>query len=238
MDDARGERPVRPSLAGMESQIADVRRRLDVLRAGIRRGVLSHRRLLAALLMGTAVLAGLRAVAPPAPPTVAVLVAAEDLPAGRVLTSDDLLEVPWAEGTEPSGAVEDPVGDTLASPVRRGEPLTDVRLVGPGLLRAGADEVALPVRIPDAQSVGLLEVGDRIDLVAGDPASHEPVGTTVARGVLVLALPSGGSAGSAATGPIGPAGSGRLVVVALTPEVAESVVGHAARGLLAVALSK
>ena len=224
----------------MESQIADVRRRIAVLRGGVRRGVLSHRRLLAALLLGSAVLAGLRAVAPPAPPTVAVLVAAEDLPAGRVLSPDDLLEVAYAEGTAPAGAVADPVGDTLASPVRRGEPLTDVRLVGPGLLRSGSGEVALPVRIPDAESVGLLEVGDRIDLVVGDPASSEPVGTTVARGALVLALP-GGSVSPRAMGPGGaggPSGSGRLVVLAVTPEVAETVVGHAARGLLAVALTK
>lgn len=225
----------------MESQIADVRRRIAVLRGGARRGVLSHRRLLAALLLGAAVLAGLRAVAPPAPPTVAVLVAAEDLPAGRVLTRDDLLEVPYADGTEPSGAVVDPVGDTLASPVRRGEPLTDVRLVGPGLLRSGSDEVALPVRIPDAESVGLLEVGDRIDLVVGDPASSEPAGATVARGVLVLALPTGGGmspGGAGSAPPGGPAGGGRLVVLAVTPEVAETVVGHAARGLLAVALTR
>lgn len=224
----------------MESQLADVRRRLVSLRAAVRRGVLSRRRLLAALLLGSAVLAGLRAVMPPAPPTVAVVVAADDLPAGRVLGPGDLVEVAYAEGTAPSGAVDDPVGDTLASPVRRGEPLTDVRMVGPGLLRVGSDEVALPVRIPDAQSVGLLEVGDRVDLVAGDPASSEPVGTTVARGALVVALPASGDVAPGGMGPgaMGAAGSGRLVVLALTPDVAETVVGHAARGLLAVALTR
>ena len=46
----------------------------------LRRRVLLHRRLLAALCVGAAVLAGLQAAAPPPPATVAVWTAARDLP--------------------------------------------------------------------------------------------------------------------------------------------------------------
>ena len=64
---------------------------------------------------------------------------------------------------------DDPVGEVLAAPLRAGEPVTDVRLVG-----ARADDgqpglVAVPVRLPDPGMVALLDVGDRIDVVATDP---------------------------------------------------------------------
>ena len=57
----------------------------------------------------------------------------------------------------PAGALRDVtalLGRVLAAPVRRGEPITDVRLVGPSLLGATtAGLVAVPVRIADAGRV-------------------------------------------------------------------------------------
>jgi len=156
----------------------------------VRRTVLRRRRLLAVLCTVGAVAAGLRATAPPAPPTVDVLVAARDLPAGAVLAKDDLMSVALPPDTVPAGVLTDTgdaTGAILAAALRAGEPVTDVRLVGPGLANAATGTVAVPVRLSDAAQVGLLEVGDEIDLLATDPEARST--ETVASGVLVLAVP-------------------------------------------------
>jgi len=156
----------------------------------VRRTVLRRRRLLAVLCTVGAVAAGLRATAPPAPPTVDVLVAARDLPAGAVLAEDDLMNAALAPDTVPAGVLTDTgdaTGAILAAALRAGEPVTDVRLVGPGLANAATGTVAVPVRVSDAAQVGLLEVGDEIDLLATDPEARST--ETVASGVLVLAVP-------------------------------------------------
>ena len=167
-----------------------LRPRLGAARLAIRRTLLLRRRLLAAVLTGVAALAALQATAAPAPPSDLVVAAARDLDAGTVLTADDLTRVAFADGTVPSGAMTtgEAVGRTLAAPLRRGEPVTDVRLVGAGLLRGYDDLVAVPVRIPDADAVALLKVGDRVNLLATDPRGG---GTdTVAVDVPILALPA------------------------------------------------
>ena len=78
-----------------------------------------------------------------------------------------------AAGAGPSGAlasVADLPGRPLAGPVRAGEPLTDVRLLGPALLDAlpgdAEERVAVPVRLADAGVTQLLAVGDRVDVLA------------------------------------------------------------------------
>ena len=184
-------------------QLAD--RRLTRILRRVRRAVLARRRLLAALLTGVAVAAGVQAATAPPPPSVGVLTAARDLPAGAVLGSDDLVTVDFAPGSVPTGATRDAVGRTLAAPVRRGEPVTDVRLLGPALTAGTPELTAVPVRLPDAGMVELLEVGDRIDLIATDP--HGAGASVVATGVPVLALPSGSAETDASGQP------GGLVVV-------------------------
>lgn len=149
--------------------------------------MLRRRRLLAALCALLAVWAGLRATAAPAPPRVAVTVAAHDLGAGAVLRSSDLTTVAFAPGTVPSGHIRDPVGRQLAGPIRRGQPITDTALVGASLVRDRPDLIALPVRLPDTAMAELLWVGDEIDLVAADPQGGPAA--TVARDAVVLALP-------------------------------------------------
>jgi len=156
----------------------------------VRRTVLRRRRLLAVLCTVGAVAAGLRATAPPAPPTVDALVAARDLPAGAVLAEDDLMSVALPPDTVPAGVLTDTgdaTGAILAAALRAGEPVTDVRLVGPGLANAATGTVAVPVRLSDAAQVGLLAVGDEIDLLATDPEAR--ITETVASGALVLAVP-------------------------------------------------
>ena len=172
------------------SRVARVLRR-------VRRTVLARRRLLAALLTGVAVAAGVQSATAPPPPTVGVLTAARDLPAGTLIGSEDLVSVDFAPASVPAGAARDVVGQTLAAPLRRGEPVTDVRLVGPALTTGDPELTAVPVRLPDAAMVALLDVGDRIDLIGTDPQGSGA--SVVAAGVPVLALPdapedTGGSA--------------------------------------------
>lgn len=192
--------------------MSSIRDRLRAARRRVRRTVLARRRLLAALLTAAAVASGLHAVTSPPLATTPVLTASHDLPAGTVLAADDLEPTGFPAESVPSGASADPIGRTLAAPLRRGEPVTDVRLVGPGLTAAERDVVALPIRIPDAGAVELLTVGDRIDLIATDPQGSGA--QVVAADVPVLALPPTPEAGDAAATP-----GGLVVVGAASAEV-------------------
>lgn len=185
----------------------DLHRRWRDLRQATRRRLLRRRRLLALALLTVAILAALRALAPPPTPSTAVAVAAHDLPAGAVVDGSDLTEVHLPRDLVPSGLADAPVGRVLAGPLRRGEPVTDVRLTGPDLA-AGQPPgtVAQPVRLTDAGQVALLGTGDRIDLVTADPRSG--LARTLATDVAVLAVPPADQAAD-------PALPGRLVVLAV-----------------------
>lgn len=198
----------------------------------VRRAVLLRRRLLAAACLGVAVLAGLRTVAGPPAPTEPVLVAARNLPAGTVLDSGDLREARYAEGTAPDSGLtrEQATGRTLAAPVAAGEPVTGVRLVTPGLLDGYPGLVAVPVRIPDPDTVALLRVGDRIDLLATDPGGGGTV--LVASQVPVLALPQDPEDSSPMT--TSSVAAGRLVVIGTTAEMSEKVADASVRRFLTV----
>lgn len=210
----------------------DLRRRLATTRQGIRRAVLSQRRLLCALCLAGAVLAGLRAVAPTPPPTVSVAVAAHDLPAGSTITADDLTTVELPVGSAPDHASDTAyaLGRTVAGPVRRGEPVTDVRLVGATMLQGYPGMVAVPVRIPDDAAAALLRTGDRIDLLATDQRTGETelVGDDVP--VIALPRPSGPTQGFGSRG--------RLIVVATTSEMSEDVAAAAATLYLTATISR
>jgi Flp pilus assembly protein CpaB len=170
--------------------------------------VLARRRLLAALLTAVAVAAGIHAAASPPPSAVPVSVAARDLPAGTVLDADDLRTVGFAPGSVPDGLADDAAGRTLAAPLRSGEPVTDLRLVGPALTDGYPGLAAVPVRLPDAGMVDLLRVGDRVDLVSADPQGGGA--SVVATGVPVLAIPT-------PTDASGTGLTGRLVVIGAEP---------------------
>lgn len=188
------------------SRLSPARRRLRV----VRRHLLLRRRLLASLLTGVAVLAAVRAAAPPPPPTVAVPVAARDLPGGTVLADGDVRTERFPAATAPDDLATAAVGRVLAAPVARGEPLTAVRLVGPALAGARADQAVLPVRVSDAGVAALLRPGDEVDLLATDPASGET--RVLADDVTVLAVPAEAEASSGRSVP------GALVVVGVSPE--------------------
>jgi len=191
--------------------------------------VLARRRPLAALLAAGAVLAGVHELRPPLPETQAVLTAARDLPAGTTLRAEDLATVDYAADGAPTGLVHDAVGRVLAAPIRAGEPVTDVRLVGAPLAAAYPDRIAVPVRLPDAGMAALLRVGDRVDLVAADPqgtAAH-----VVATDLVVAALPAADEA--AADGL-----PGRLVVLAAPVTVREDLAQAAVTGFLTFTYSR
>ncbi|GHJ59109.1 hypothetical protein NOK12_16270 [Nocardioides sp. OK12] len=200
---------------------------------GVRRSLLARRRPLAALLSAVAVLAGLHVTTQPPPATVPVLVAARDLPGGAVLGPGDLVTVDFSPASVPEGLAEAPLGEVLAAPLARGEVVSRARLVGPGLAQSAPSGVAaLPVRLPDPEAVALLRVGDRIDLVATDPA--EGGSRVVALDVAVLALPPpDGAPGSAASGL-----SGRVVVLGVPAPVVTTISEAAARSFLSYAWAR
>jgi len=197
--------------------------------------VLAHRRLLAGLLTAAAVAAGLRTVAPAQPPTVPMTVAAHDLAAGETVSAADLTTTDVPPGAVPDGILTEAAGGVLASAVRRGEPITDARLVGASLTTAHPDLTALPVRLPDPAMAGLLEAGDRVDVyavaAAGDAAASSADARRVAGVVLVLAVaPQEDRGGSAAAG-LG----GRLVVVGVADDDVARLTAASVRSFLTFA---
>jgi Flp pilus assembly protein CpaB len=92
----------------------------ELLRAASRR-----RALLAAGLAAASVASGLSVVAPSTPPSAGVLTVTRDLPAGAVVTRDDVRRTAVPVRLRPAGALSRPaqaVGRLVAGPVRRGEP--------------------------------------------------------------------------------------------------------------------
>ena len=186
-----------------------------------------RRRLIAAGLAGLSLFCAYRVLQPPGTP---VLVAARDLRPGP-LRAGDLRTVSVA--SVPDGAIRaGDVGRTLAQPMRRGEPLTDVRLLSHGLVAAlPPGTVAVPVRIADADAVRLLSPGDTISVLAGgvqDPgvqsvqvpgaqSVQDLSAQEVAVRVPVLAIPESSS------------DHGALVVLATTTEQARRLAAAQSR---------
>jgi len=204
---------------------------MDLLRPvrRVHRRVLLHRRPLAALSAGAAVLLGLQAAQPPAPPTVTVWTASRDLDSGRELTADDLARTRVSPEAAPSAALDrgEALGRTLAAPMAAGEVLTDVRVVARGLLAGYPGHTAVPLRVTDGAVVPMLRVGDRVTVVAVDPDGRsEPV--SLVDGAPVVAVPRTGSGGIDGGQP------GRLLVVAVPSHTAVEVASRAAASYLSV----
>ena len=168
-------------------------------------------------------------------------VASRDLPVGTVLTAADLTDVSTDPANVPSDLAEAPLGERLAAPLRRGEPVTDVRLVGPELTEGHPDLVAVPVRLPDAEMAGLLHVGDTVDLYATDPATAETA--LVTTDTLILSLPQAAETSrddSMAQGKtdgfgVTNASAGRLVIVGVAENSVEDVTSAGVGGYLTFA---
>lgn len=197
----------------------------------LQRAIGRRRVLLASGLAAGAVATSLGVLAPRAEAGVPVLMAARDLAAGTALTPGDVRVVPLPGAAAPAGALRLPseaVGRVLAAPVRRGEPLTDVRLAGAGLLGTGRDgSVAVPVRVADAAAAALVTAGDRVDVLAAvTTPGGPPSAAVVASDAEVLAVPTA----------IADGGEGALVVLAATPEVARRLAAAAVSSRLSLTL--
>lgn len=200
----------------------------------LRRAASWHRRALAAGFAGIAVAAGIQALDPPDPVTVAVLAAARDLSPGVPLGADDLTTVARSPTTLPGGVLSpgaDVLGRVLAGPVRAGEILTDVRLVGAALVDGlPAGFVAAPVRVADAALAALVRPGDRVDVLATPVSAVEADWTTdvVGPDLMVLTVPEPVAAGAYT--------EGALLVLATTPQIAQTLASAAVTSRLSITL--
>ncbi|MBM7413748.1 MULTISPECIES: SAF domain-containing protein [Nocardiaceae] len=155
------------------------------------------RRMLAAALVGLAVVSTYRT--DPSRTEVSVVVTAADLAPGTSLTAADvtLTRVDsslLADGTLRS--VDDAVGRTVAGPVRSGEALTDVRLLGPRLASTtlpSGDARIVPIRLADPELAQLLRAGDVVDVVRAAPDDTSPSGVIAESATVVMvSAPSSG----------------------------------------------
>ena len=169
----------------------------------VRRFVLARRRLVAGLCAGLAVLAGLSAVKPAPPPTESVVVAVRDLASGTTLSADDVevRDVPADATASHAYADSDAVvGEVLGGPVRGGETITDMRLVGSDLLNGyPAGSTLATIRIADPESLWGVEVGTYVDIVGVD-AEEKGSGRILADGAQVVAIPTADEETSGITG--------------------------------------
>src|SRR4051794_5671935 len=199
----------------------------------IRRTVLARRRLLAGACAAIAVAAALQANAAPAPPRTMILTAARDLAGGGVVRPSDLHRTAFPPRSVPAGTratAAAAIGRTTTGPIRAGEAITDARLVTAALLKGYPGLVAVPVRIGDAGAVGLLRVGDRVDVLAADPQGRS-VAQVLGSDVPVLAIPSPEGETPGLT-------NGALVVLGV-PETSVRAVAQASVGsFLSVAVTR
>lgn len=201
--------------AGTHSEIALLRERAADL-------IQRHRRTAGAGLAALAMVLGVTAMRPQPPPSTQVWVAAHDLSGGAPLTADDLRAEQLPTADVPANALpgdHEPVGLVLGAPVRRGEPLTDLRILTINLVEASGapDDLAVSVRISDGPAtLALVKPGERISVIAaGDPTTG--VGGRahiVVQDVRVLAVPDH----------LSDSESG-LIIVAATPHEAKAIAG-------------
>ncbi|HEY2194253.1 MAG TPA: SAF domain-containing protein [Actinomycetospora sp.] len=159
---------------------------------GWRRAV-ALRRLAAAVLVVLAAVLAVAGAASPAVTGVPVVLARHDLAPGTAVGPDDVGVVPRAPEAVPGGALRaagDAVGRHLVGPVRAGEVLTDVRLLGPEAARASVgspDAAGVPLRLADPAVAALVRAGALVDVVGGAGAGGGS-GVVLARGARVLTV--------------------------------------------------
>ncbi len=155
-----------------------------------------------------------------------IVVAARDLAPGVELSAADLRLENRSAATVPDGSQSDlaaVMGATLAGPARRGEVITDVRLLGPRLAEstAGPDARIVPLHLADTALLDLIRSGDVVDVLAattsdtGADARPQVVATDA---VVVLVSEKQKGAGN---------GGDRVVLVAVDAHAANDVAAAA-----------
>ena len=132
-----------------------------------------------------------------------IVIAAEPLAYGAVVTADNVSEIPWYTSTLPEGAFATKADllnggrRTVLYPLKRGEPLLRSKVTGPGQrasLAAVLDEGkrAVTVRVDDVRGVaGFVLPGDFVDIVMiADEISrqHQSYSDILLEHVKVLAI--------------------------------------------------
>jgi hypothetical protein len=206
-----------------------VRRLTTSLRPDWTRTVLA-RRLAAGGLVVLAGVATLRST--PADDGADVVVTARDLSPGIVLTAQDVRLEKRLAAAVPDGSQNDidaVVGSTLAGPARRGEVLTDVRLLGSRLAeaaigsKAGPGARIVPLHLADGALIDVVRAGDVVDVLAaptGSSPEANPAASRVVATDAVVVLVSARQKNQAGD-------ADRVVLVALPARVANTVAGSA-----------
>lgn len=201
----------------------------------IRRRILLHRRLLAALAVAAAVWLGSQLVLAPPAQTVSVWTLADDRVAGEVVQRSDLHQVDFLPDAVPSRAITGPeavVGKPLAHALAAGQPLTTSAVLGRQWVLDQGGLSIVPARITDAAVVGLLRAGDEVDLYATDVSGPGGAARLVAAAVRVVAVPP--ATHEQAGQPI----PGRLILVGVTPEQVADVTRASAGEFLSIAWAR
>ncbi len=194
----------------------------------------------------------------PVIPPVEVLAAARDLPAGTLLTADDLTYVPLEaqavlpshirqEQDEASPEVSPVVGSAIRIPFLAGMPLTDTALIRPGSAGFLAavllpDHRAMTITVNQEMGhAGMMAPGDRVDVIftmqvaADDPSQLNSFSRTILTDLRVIAIgrrtATIGDAGEEA-----PQDGGTTVTLEVRPSEAEQLALAITRGSLSVAL--
>lgn len=161
---------------------------------------------------------------------VPIVVAAHDLSPGSIVTDGDVRVAEFGAGLLPDGAVTTPadvIGKTVAGATRRGEAITDTRVLGPRLaaVSVGTTESrVVPLRLADAGVAELLREGDRVDVfTAIDDAAPGP-DMLAENAAVVLVSPTGDGRGA----------KERVVMIALPTEAAGKVAAASLTSALTV----
>jgi len=178
-------------------------------------------------------------------PQVSVVVAATDLPEGKVLSETDLTVKEMPRSLAPEGAVSEVsalVGQRLRVSRSAGDPILPAHLGGE-VLELQPNERAVALSVSASQGLaGLLKPGDRVGLTVIVTANQQPYAKYLAGGLRVLwvdpafkreetaASPqgtpqaSGGLFGGGSSAPVDTGGSAKGLVVLAIPVDAQTVV--------------
>jgi hypothetical protein len=151
------------------------------------------------------------------------VVAAHDLSPGTAVTPDDIRVENRLAATLPDGSQSDAgavVGATVAGPVRRGEVITDVRLLGARLAQsaAGPDARVVPLHLADNAVLDLVRTGDVVDILAAPISDADAAPRVIATDAIVV---------SVSARPRTPTAVGERVVLVALPVVAANAVAGA-----------
>lgn len=154
----------------------------------------------------------------PAGRYVDAVVSAADLRPGVTLTADHVRFEKRSATTLPDGAQTDlttVLGATLASPVRRGEILTDARVLGSRLagLTVGTDARVVPLQLSDDAVLDVVRPGDVVDVLGAGSDDRTAARVLAADAVVVSVTTPAGAHG----------GEGRVVLVALPARTANAL---------------